>query len=77
MEQLSGAPAVPAKPERKIHTLDIAGIPVEFPFDPYPCQVRRVWEGLQRYASRASLRLALRCMSSSSCQENRGARRHA
>ncbi|PNW86513.1 hypothetical protein CHLRE_02g089608v5 [Chlamydomonas reinhardtii] len=38
MEQLSGAPAVPAKPERKIHTLDIAGIPVEFPFDPYPCQ---------------------------------------
>ncbi|KXZ47102.1 hypothetical protein GPECTOR_38g339 [Gonium pectorale] len=38
MEQLSAQPAGPAKPERKVTTLQIAGIPVEFPFEPYACQ---------------------------------------
>ncbi|GIL94350.1 hypothetical protein Vretimale_579 [Volvox reticuliferus] len=37
MEQLSAQTAL-AKPERKVTTLQIAGIPVEFPFEPYPCQ---------------------------------------
>ncbi|GFR40211.1 hypothetical protein Agub_g777, partial [Astrephomene gubernaculifera] len=38
MEQLSAQLAAPAKAERKVTVLQIAGIPVEFPFEPYPCQ---------------------------------------
>lgn len=35
----AGGLAGQKKPERAINSLEIEGIPVEFPFEPYSCQV--------------------------------------